>query len=222
MAEPHQLHAPVVIGPGESTDYLRRMDIHADAITEAIAAGEIAAGNITAFHPVTAAGLVRWINVVGVLRQRLTEGEWTPDNTLNRPVSRHTTRGYTLSTVGGTEATGVEDHPQGPRAARKKGKSTAEAVNGTRALISVETLRGNPKPTVGVAPPEGNWFLIYHRTSAGIQREISLPLGFDEKAGQFTGWQVRVILPNWEPEDTTTRPLDVGGQDVDFRVREVS
>ncbi|QNG20970.1 hypothetical protein G4H71_08780 [Rhodococcus triatomae] len=199
------------------------MDIPVDAITEAMAAGEIAAGNITSFHPVTAAGLARWISVVGVLRERLADTEWSPDNPLNRPISKHTTRGYTLSTVGGTDATGVEDHPQGPLAARRKGKSTAEAVNNTLALISVETLRGSPKPTVGETPPEGNWFLVYHRTrDEGTRLEVSLPSGFDEEAGQFTGWQVRVILPSWQSEDTTTRPLDVGGQDVDFHVREVS
>ncbi|MGV9798328.1 hypothetical protein ACWDTP_09730 [Mycobacterium sp. NPDC003449] len=52
-----------------------------------------------------------------------------------------------------------------------------------------------------------------------IRTEISLPLGFSD--GQFTGWRVRVILDSWKPAEPVNRPFDVGGQDVDFEVREV-
>lgn len=145
---------------------------------------------------------------------------WSPDNPQNRPISKHTKHDYTLSAIGGNDATGIEDHPQGPKAARKKGQSTAEAVNGTTALISVATLRGGAQPSADKAPPPGNWFLVYHRADGEVRLEVSLPLGFD--AGQFTGWRVRVILPTWAPDSAAQRPLDVGGQDVDFRVDEVS
>ncbi|MCF8605171.1 hypothetical protein L5I01_17595 [Gordonia sp. HY442] len=201
------------------------MGIQASTITDAIAAGEVAAGNISSFHPVTAAGLSRWIEVVGNLRRGLAEGDWAPDNPLNRPISKRTDGiGYTLSTVGGNDATGIADHPTGPLAARKKGKSTAEAVNGTGALITVETLRGAPLRERSEAPPAGNWFLIYYRPAGSdeVRCEVSLPRAFDEQAGQFAGWQVRVILPKWEPQGTVVQPLDAGGQDVTFRVREIS
>jgi hypothetical protein len=72
------------------------------------------------------------------------------------------------------------------------------------------------------APPPGNWFLLYHRDSDEVRAEISLPLGFAD--GQFTGWRVRVILPEWRPVDgaAARKPLDIGGQDVDFQVSEVA
>ena len=131
MSAPQPIESTLVVTGDDVADYLRQMDIDIAAIDDAVAAGEIAAGNVTSFHPVTAAGLSRWIDVVGVLRTRLAEGEWAPDNPQNRPVTKHQRLGYTLSTVGGDEATGIEDHPDGPRAARRKGRATAEAVNGT-------------------------------------------------------------------------------------------
>lgn len=223
MAQASHTHSPLIVGPGDAADYLAKMDIQISDINKAIAAGELAAGNITTFHPVTAAGLSRWINLVGVLRAGLAEvGAWTPANPDNRPTSNHKQLPYTLSTVAGTDATGIEDHPVGPLADKRKGKSTAEAVNGTEALIRVDTLRRAPQHALGANPPGGNWFLVYHRAEDVVRLEVSLPAGFDAKAGQFTGWQVRVILPSWEPQNAAIKPLDVGGQDVDFQVREIS
>lgn len=197
------------------------MDISVSDILAAIDNGETAAGNITNFHPVTGAGLVRWIEVVGRLREGLSEhGPWTESNPSNRPVSKHTKYGYSLSPIGGNEATGIIDHPSGPLAARKKGVATAEAVTaGLAALIEVETLRPNAQQPPGTRPPVGCWFLLYHRADGEARLEVSLPLGFE--GGQFTGWQVRVILDSWKPRDVTQNPLDVGGQDVDFQVDEV-
>ncbi|MCJ0894424.1 hypothetical protein [Rhodococcus sp. ARC_M5] len=222
MTQPVPLQPPTVIGPDEAISYLERMDISLTDITEAIEAGEVAAGNVTNYYPVTAAGLSRWMTVVALLRERLADGgKWSPQNPQNRPISKHTNKQYTLSTVGGDDVTGIADHPRGPNAARRKGRSTAEAVNGTASLITVQALRGDTGALDSSAPPSGNWFLIYHRAEGSIRREISLPLGFDESLGQFTGWRVRVILPSWEPQNIPgKKPLDVGGQDVDFRVVE--
>jgi hypothetical protein len=211
----------LVVGPDAAAEYLRQMDVEIADVFDAIEAGEIAAGNITTHHPVTGAGLSRWIHVVGRLREQLSRRGWRDDNPRNRPVSNHPQLLYGLSTVGGTEATGIADHPSGPLAARRKGIATAEAVTGTIPLIKVETLRRQQPANVdAAAPPPGNWFLLYYRADGEIRLEISLPLGFYD--GQFTGWQVRVILPNWGlPEPTLQNPLDVGGQDVDFQVDEV-
>ncbi|MEU9808567.1 hypothetical protein [Mycobacterium sp. NPDC050853] len=211
-----------VIRPEDAPSYLARMDITADVIHDAIEAGDIAAGNITEHHPITGAGLSRWIHVVGSLRGELAaSNSWRGDNPRNRPISRHTDKPYTLSTVGGTDATGVIDHSTGPKAARKKGSATEEAVNGTLALIEVDKLLAQSRSfSEDVAvPPAGNWFLVYHRANSEIRLEVSLPLGFRD--GQFTGWRVRVILRSWKPKESAKRPLDVGGQDVDFEVREV-
>ena len=224
MAQPAPAHSPTIIGPDRAAEYLAQMGIEVADINVAIEAGEIMAGNITTHHPITAAGLTRWIHVVGRLRELLAgSGQWSPDNPRNRPISKRNDARYTLSTVGGDEGTGIADHPTGPAAARKKGKATAEAVNGMDSLIRIETLRPSPDNGDGTAPPNGNWFLVYHRSEGSVRLEVSLPLGFDEDEGQFTGWRVRVILPDWRPKEINEKkPLDVGGQDVDFQIFEAS
>jgi hypothetical protein len=139
--EDAQLRPAVVIRPEHAADYLAHMDIRVDDVMTAIDAGDLAARNIDNHHPVTAAGLSRWIQVVGRLRAQLAmSNNWYGENPKNRPVSYHTKKSYTLSTVGGTDATGVIDHPTGPKAANKKGTATAEAVTGTLALIAVDAL----------------------------------------------------------------------------------
>ncbi|WP_457125751.1 hypothetical protein [Mycobacteroides abscessus] len=211
-----------VVRPEDAEAYLAQMDISARLIHDAIEAGDIAAGNINEHHPITGAGLSRWIQVVGSLRGELAVSNcWRGDNPQNRPISRHTNKPYTLSTVGGTEATGIVDHPAGPKAARRKGPATEEAVNGTRALIEVKDLLAGSRSFSqdAAVPPAGNWFLVYHRADSEIRLEVSLPLGFRD--GQFTGWRVRVVLRSWKPKESAKKPLDVGGQDVDFEVHEV-
>ncbi|PXX63195.1 hypothetical protein DFR70_106253 [Nocardia tenerifensis] len=221
MTQSSPLHTPVIVKPEDAADYLGKMGIAIPIIDLALNAGEVTAGNITRHHPVTAAGLTRWIHIVGTLREALADtAEWIGDDPQNRPISKRIDRRYTLSTVCGTEPTGVIDHPSGPMAARRRGPATAEAVNGIEPLITVEKLRGIATAH-DVEPPPGNWFLVYHRAEDLVRREVSLPLGFDRNAGQFTGWKVRVILDSWKPEGVTRRPIDVGGEDVDFRVTEV-
>lgn len=225
MSQPSPLHAPIIITPEDAPAYLAKMDIDPAHIGSAIESGEIAAGNITRHHPITAAGLIRWIYVVGTLREKLAEtGRWYGRDSQNRPTSKRRDSGYTLSTVCGDEATGVIDHHIGPRASRRKGRATAAAVNERESLITIETLRGEPsQPDDLDGPPSGNWFLVYHRADGEVRREVSLPLGFDPDEGQFTGWRVRVILDKWTPDGVSERsPLDVGGQDVDFQVFEAS
>ncbi|BDT97314.1 hypothetical protein [Nocardia sputorum] len=225
MSQPLPFHHPIIIEPPDAPAYLAQMDIAVSDVHAAIATGEIWAGNMNGHHPVTAAGLIRWIYVVGTLRERLAGTNlWFGDDPKNRPISQRTDGAYTLSTVGGNEITGIIDHPTGPFAARRRGKATAEAVNGTAPLITIEALRaGNVDRDVDAdlraRPPHGPWFLVYFRDEESVRMEISLPLGFED--GQFTGWKVRVILDEWRPERVSARPRDVGGQDVDFQVIEV-
>ncbi|WP_043680414.1 hypothetical protein [Nocardia vulneris] len=192
-------------------------------VMAAISTGDTWAGNMTKHHPITAAGLIRWIYVVGTLRERLARTKrWIEDDTLNRPVSQRKDGMYSLSVVGGNEATGIGDHSTGPFAARRRGPATEQAiVNGTVPLITVQSLRGRSEDDGDLRnePPSGPWFLLYYRDTDAVRMEISLPLGFSD--GQFTGWKVRVILDEWRPDSGSARPHDVGGQDVDFEVEEI-
>jgi hypothetical protein len=178
---------------------------------------------MTSHHPVTAAGLIRWIYVVGTMRERLAGTKlWVGDDPKNRPISQRKDGTHTLSIVGGNEVTGIIDHPRGPSAARRRGRATEEAVNSTVPLITVRALRGDTvdhSSDLRVQPPRGPWFLLYYRDTDAVRMEISLPVGFEN--GQFTGWIVRVILAEWRPDSGSAKPRDIGGQDVDFRVVEV-
>ncbi|MFD4429728.1 hypothetical protein [Nocardia sp. NPDC058497] len=224
MSQPLSFQQPtIVIGSADAAAYLSQMDIAIEHVVDAIETGEIQAANLTEHHPPTGAGLTRWIHVVGRLRHLLAgTNQWEGRNHRNRPFSIWADDSYTLSIVGGNEATGIADHPTGPLAANRKGKATSEAVNSTLPLITVETLLGGGSTDDAEGwksrPPRGAWFLLYHRDSESIRLEVSLPLGFDD--GQFTGWKVRVILDEWRPEVVTARPNDIGGGDVDFEVAE--
>ncbi|MBF6236295.1 hypothetical protein IU474_04275 [Nocardia otitidiscaviarum] len=228
MSQPVPFQSPIVIEPPDAPAYLAHMGIQVSDVIEAVAAGDTWAGNMTGNHfPVTAAGLARWIYVVGTVRERLSATKlWVPNDPKNRPISQRKDGSYTLSVVGGNEVTGRIDHPGGPSAARKRGRATEEAVkNGAVPLITVEALRALQGTTsthdsdLRKQPPSGNWFLVYYRDDDAVRVEVSLPRGFDN--GQFTGWIVRVILDDWRPESGSARPRDIGGQDVNFDVVEV-
>ncbi|MGW4365981.1 hypothetical protein ACWEKT_10075 [Nocardia takedensis] len=223
MSQP--LHYPTVIEPVDAAAYLAQMGIQVSDLVDAIVAGELRAGTMTGHHPVTAAGLIRWIHVVGMLRERLAQtNQWFNQDPKNRPVSRRFDGAYSLSTVGGTEVTGIIDHPDGPRAARRRGPATAEAVNATAPLITVAALRAgsihrDTDADLRARPPLGAWFLVYFRDEESVRMEVSLPLGFHD--GQFTGWIVRVVLDEWRPDSASPRPGDIGGEGVDFEIAEV-
>ncbi|MFE3222902.1 hypothetical protein [Nocardia sp. NPDC059228] len=228
MSQPIPFQSPIVIEPPDAPAYLAQMGIQVSDIIDAVAAGDVWAGNMTGRHyPVTAAGLTRWIYVVGTVRERLSATQlWVPDDPKNRPISQRKDGTFTLSVVGGNEITGIIDHPRGPSAARKRGKATEEAVkNGAVPLITVEALRAlqggisDHDSDLRKRPPRGNWFIVYYRDDDAVRVEVSLPRGF--KDGQFTSWIVRVILDDWRPDSGSARPRDIGGQDVDFQVVEV-
>ncbi|MEV6430099.1 hypothetical protein [Nocardia sp. NPDC051463] len=223
MSQPVPFHHPIVIEPPDAASYLSHMGIMVPDIAAAIEAGDTWAGNMTKHHPITAAGLMRWIHVVGTMRERLAVTKlWTGADPKNRPISQRKDGAFTLSVVGGNEVTGIIDHPSGPSAARRRGRATEEAVNGTVPLITVQALRGGAgdhDSDLRNQPPHGPWFLVYHRDTDAVRVEVSLPLGF--KDGQFTGWKVRVVLDEWRPDSDSARPRDIGGQDVNFEVVEV-
>ncbi|MFW0797009.1 hypothetical protein AAFP30_24600 [Gordonia sp. CPCC 205515] len=219
MTLSNPLENQIVVPPSEAEAYLSQMSIRAADLYEAIAAGDVAAGNLTTHHPVIAPGIERWIHSTGHLRERLADtGRWSGSDPQNRPVSTHSSGAWIIALIGGNEATGDSESAIGPKAARSKGKATEEAAK-TIPLFSLGGYRASVKTEDG--PPSGNWFVLYYRDEDQVRIEVSLPAGFDGSLGQFTGWRIRVILEPWQPEDSVRRPLDIGGQDVDFRVEAV-
>ncbi|GAA4383443.1 hypothetical protein [Tsukamurella soli] len=218
MTQPITVSGPVIVPPDQAAGYLARMDVDVADIHAAVANGEVAATTITGYHPHNVAGLARWIAMVGSLRRRLDEtGRWSLGDAANRPVCRHRTGDWSVAVVCGDAATGDPGSVVGPRAARRKGAATARAVREQESLIPLTDLVFSRVVDAAGDPPPGNWIVLYHRGVDGVRLELSLPLGFDEEEGQFTGWAVRVLLDDWVPE-TAAVPRDVPRVDLSFHV----
>ena len=216
------LPQPLVIYPDDAAEYLERMGLHIAQVDEAIATGENASGNTSRYAPVIAAGINRWTNTVAMLRQRLAEdGDWTYTDPQNRRIAIDPTGKYQISVAGGNNATGNPDPLVVPQAARRKGRATADSVDrNQQVLFALGDLSKIDQPlSSSEHPPTGAWVLLYHRAEGEIRRELSRPSGFDRQLGQFTGWDVRVILAPLQDE-TVLEPniTDIGGGDVDFNI----
>lgn len=222
MTTPSPIPAPIVIDAADAVGYLERMDISLSDLQEALAIGEMAAGNTDDNHPVTAAGYYRWSETnASIRRSHINSGRWSRKNPSGRPLIESKEATYTLTACGGDEATGTEAMPN---VARKKGPATEAAHRGQtdQQLSLFLELPEASGQGVGVPdadqPPTGEWLLLYYRDEEEMRAEASLPAGFHE--GFVTGWVVRVILPTTEMKERTKIPTDIGGGDVDFNIME--
>ncbi|MDV3131448.1 hypothetical protein [Mycobacterium sp. 29Ha] len=229
MTYPTPALSTLIVPPELADEYLLLLGIPTSVIRQAVSLGDLRAADIDTFHPRGAAGVTRWIGTVGGLRRGMVGGQdWKSKDALNRPTVERADGKVTLSVVGCDEATGDVDSLEGPRASYRRGPATIAAIRGQLELISVAALiPGEPVAPLSIddAPPLGQWFLLYHRAEDGVRSEVSFAAGIDEqgeerKTGQFTGWNVRVILDPFQPDSTEPikRPLDVGGDDVDFTI----
>jgi len=218
----------LIVPPEQAESYLRRLGIPIDAVYQGAELGDLRAGDISEFEPRGAAGVTRWIGTVGGLRRSMDGFDWKRQDTDNRPTVERTDGKVTLSVVGCNEATGDPTSVDGPRAANRRGPATIAALKDQLELITVAALiaQSSTQPvSIDDDPPTGQWFVLYHRAELEVRLEVSKAAGIDEqgddrKTGQFTGWVVRVILNPYQPDPVAAvnRPLDVGGDDVDFTI----
>lgn len=223
---PLNAHAPkptVVIAPTEAPEFLAKIGIEVADILEGLEAGEQAAGNTRSSAPVTAAGSRRWFDTVELIRDHLkVKSGWRIENPKGRPQSIHPTGKYTLGILGGDINTGVQDPDVVPKANRKKGPATGEAVQANQNQEALFYLNKPSAETTSAVlkgyPAEGHWFLLYYRDEEEIRCEISLPYP-DFTEGQFQSWQYRVILPAIDKSAIDrSKILDIGGGDVEFQI----
>jgi hypothetical protein len=228
MTFPAPASSPLIVPPDRAEAYLRRLGIPIQAIYQGVELGDLRASDVDAFHPRGSAGATRWIGTVGGLRRNMVDGgEWKHLDKLNRPTVERADGKVSVSVVGCNEATGDPDSVDGPRAANRRGPATIAALKDQLELITVAALvsSGSTPVSINDEVPLGQWFVLYHRAEEGVQLEVSKAAGIDEegderKTGQFTGWLVRVIVNPYQPGPAAAgkRPLDVGGDDVDFAI----
>lgn len=220
MSQP--LHSPspqaLIVSPEAAQEYLARMGLDVSTILTALEHGERRAADASGSHyPRTGAGLVRWIETVGTLRRLMMNKNWVPEDEQNRPICVDPDRKFLLGVLGGTDATGDVSSEAGPKAQRRKGRATDEALSGQLTLfVRAELTEAPPGLGVNDQPPPGVWLVVYHRGESGVQVEVSYPNGSED--GQITGWVVRVLLPPFTPSEAVISPDDVGGGDVGFDV----
>ncbi|WP_019970319.1 hypothetical protein [Mycobacterium sp. 141] len=220
--------SPLIVSADGAESYLSRLGIPVQAVYQGVELGDLRAADIDKFHPRGSAGATRWIGTVGGLRRNMVDSrEWKQLDELNRPTVERGDGKVSLSVVGCDAATGDPESVDGPRAAHRRGPATIAALRNQYELITVAALLGGGATPVSIDDdvPLGQWFVLYHRGEFGVQLEVSKAAGIDEqgterKTGQFTGWLVRVMLTPYEPETPATgrKPLDVGGDDVDFTI----
>lgn len=217
-------NGPLIVKPEDAAEFLLGLDIDLESITNALESGELAAQNArTKYHPTTARGLMRWIEMVRALRRSLDEQRnWVPADKSNRPTSYHPERKLTLSIVAGDEFTG--DAKGNPNSIRRLGREAALSADrnlgngGTLALIPVNELVDTQPVVEKLEPADGNWFLLYYRADDEVRAEVSFPFG--SKEGRVSSWQIRVLLDPYRPEDLGAQelPIDTGGEDVEFDI----
>ena len=182
---------------------LGQLGLTIDLLHRALEDGDNAARQATQFHPVTAAGLFRWLNTVESLRRNLTLGGWESIDVRNAPRITSPDGATILTVAGGNQAVG---HPELElQFARERGDATVRAV-----AINFYIQDRLPFPALADMsaeqdPPGSTWFLMYHRlhTTDELLCELARPVQMTD-SGLAKQWAERVILP----------PIDFGATQV--------
>lgn len=195
---------------------LADLGLAVDVLNEALDAGDVAARQANRFSPVTAAGTLRWMETVRMLREGLAIHGWRPNDDRNSPRSIAPSGRLALVAVSGTVGTGQRDGT--PRTANPRGKASSRAVqiNGQRELnLSTLLADMSAEKTSGL----DTWFLLYYRASNDeLRAELSLPVRISER-GVVDSWRERILLTPRSFGAEIPLPEDAGGSDdVDFDI----
>lgn len=204
-------NAPVRAG-AEADARLAELGLRVNLLHTALEAGHVSASQATRFHPVMAAGSLRWFDTVGRLRELLAELGWEADDVRNSPRIVSPDGRIALLVVRGDRNTAVSDRD--PQTARARGRATVRAVtiNGQLELpLDLQVLAdASAERRSGVE----TWILLHRPTEGGeVRAELSLPVTVDE-TGFVTGWSERILLPplTFGPEVAPTRDIGDDGQ----------
>ncbi|WOH18077.1 hypothetical protein IRJ34_17235 [Paenarthrobacter sp. GOM3] len=197
---------------------LELLGLDSDVLMNAVVRGVREAQNITNFHPVTARGFVQWSETVAALRAQLSEHNWRQADPQNSPRVVSPDGQTSIMVIGGNANTAVSEDVT-PGTARRRGPSTAEAVqcNGQQMLdliFELPALRQTRKPLI--------WVLLYHwsKDEPVVRAELSLPAEILD--GNITQWTHRIFLPPADLSDLVISRRPAGPQDdVDFRIEEL-
>ncbi len=209
-------HEPIVYEGQYAVRRLADLGLAVEVLNDALDAGDIAARQANRFSPVTAAGTLRWMETVRMLREGLAMRGWAANDDRNSPRSIAPSGGLAVVAVSGTVGTGQPDGT--PRTANPRGKASARAVqiNGQREFNLAAMLADmSAEKTSGL----DTWFLLYYRAEEDeLRAELSLPVRISER-GVVDSWLERIILTPRSFGAEVPLPEDAGGSDdVDFDI----
>jgi hypothetical protein len=214
QVEPH--HEPLVRHGEDATHRLQQLGIVPERLFDALDAGDIAARQADEFSPVTAAGTLRWLEAVRMLRQGLVTDGWVLNDDRNSPRAVDPSGRFAVVPVSGTADTGLRDGT--PKTANPRGEASSRAVqvNGQLEFGFAALL---PDMAAEKAGAVTTWFLLYYRSQTDeLRAELSLPVRISDK-GVVDAWRERILLPTRTfGADQMLPQIEGGNDDVDFDI----
>jgi hypothetical protein len=206
----------ILEGP-EATARLLELGIPPEALDAALDAGDVAARQADEFSPVMAAGMLRWLETVRMLRQRLAAEGWSWSDHQNSPRALSPSGSIAVAALTGTAGTGLRVGR--PRASHPRGAVSARAVqlNGQLGLDLGPELSAGQERARKAEP--STYHLLYHRAQDDeLRAELSL---FDAMTAQgvLINPRERILLPPRRFGAPEVLPRDAGGSDeVEFDI----
>lgn len=221
-AEFNPIHEPKIYEGIEAQQRLAELGVPLEVVREALAAGDIAARQADEYHPVTAAGTMRWFETVRMLRQGLAGRGWATREIRNSPRSFSPAGDTAIVAVSGDWRTGNRELE--PKTANPRGRASSRAVEVNQQLEFNLDIVGAVLSDMS-AERDGDvrtWFLLYYRSeTAGLRAEVSLPVRGHDR-GVVDKWSDRIILDPLTFDPATVIPQDAGvNDDVEFDIEAV-
>ena len=196
---------------------LQELGLSEEILREAVEAGERVRRTFTTNHPLMASGLMRWAEIIKVLRDRLMVLGWTKSDVGGVPLVIHPKGLIALTVMSGNEGTG--DDSSELRSKNPRGSTTiafikqnAEQLEFDRTVLkikAVETKSSSPMM----------WYLAVNCVGNEVRFELSLPLGMNN--GHIEDWQERILFAPID-FDPTSGPVESPVEKIEDIVVEVS
>lgn len=218
MAHANPVAEPMVFYGSAADRRLMQLNVPIERLNAALDAGDVAARQADEFSPVTAAGSLRWMETVRMLRQGLAADEWTLNDDRNSPRVIAPSGRLAIVPVSGSADTGLIDGT--PRTLNPRGEASSRAVqmNGQLVLdLGGEGLL--PDMSAEKLASVATYYLLYYRSQGDLLRaELSLPVSITDK-GLVVGWRERILLPPRTFGAEEVLPRDAGDDDdVEFDI----